>query len=176
MAKKIISVAALLFFLWFDICCTIHNTKWITVDQAKGKNDKVLFVIKKTGEIFEFPKKAEGAILGNEVVGEHFLRNQVINVSDIKQRQANDQNQIVLITTNDGRVISVENAREIGGKIYQMVKGSIPLSEIEKLFVKKVSNATTISSFFIVASIVASVVVIFVYYFLWGPWGPPGWH
>ncbi len=145
MAKKIISCVVLLFFLWFDICCTIHGTKWITVDQAKGKNEPILAVVKKTGERFDFLKEKPGEILNEDVIGEHFMTNKdIIDVADIKKKEIDTQNQSMVITKYDGKVISLANVREIGGKIYRMVEGSIPLSEIKILRVKGVDVGVSI--------------------------------
>ncbi len=141
MRRKIISYAVLLFFLWFDIGCTIYSTKLITPDQAQSKNEQILLVLKKTGEEFEFPKEAPGTILGNEVVGEHFQANKGIDIADSKQIRIIDQkNRTMLITMNDGKVVNVENARAIGGQFYQMIKDSIPFSEIRMLQVKEIQS------------------------------------
>jgi len=73
MIKKIISLFSLTAFVVFTFSCyaTKRETiKTITSWQEKGKDVKIVTVLKKSGERIEFPKDEPGKIVGDQIVGD----------------------------------------------------------------------------------------------------------
>ena len=143
MAKKIISLTALLFFLWFDICCTIYAAKMITPEQAIGKDDKVLAVTIKTGERLEYSGEMPGKLEGDKIIGFYIMPTDVVaDVTGFKTINFDKRTQTTTIKTFYDVVTVFPNMLEMKGKIYKILGSSMPLSEINKLIVKRLDNAT----------------------------------
>jgi hypothetical protein len=145
MARKITGCFTLLFFIWFEIACVIYEKNKITVEQAVGSNTEVLAVAKKSGEYFEFPKHAPGRIVGDSVVSPYLKSDFVIDLADVekKEMEINGRDQTTTITTKDGKTIKLKLAYEKDGKIYGQTMTSIPLSQVEMLWVRKVNGPLT---------------------------------
>jgi len=73
MSKKIISLFTLTAFIAFTFSCYSiqkKTIKTITSWKEKGKEVKIVAVLKKSGERIEFPEGEPGKIVGDKIVGE----------------------------------------------------------------------------------------------------------
>jgi hypothetical protein len=73
MSKKIISLFTLTAFVVFTFSCYSiqkKTIKTITSWKEKGKEVKIVAVLKKSGERIEFPEGEPGKIVGEKIVGE----------------------------------------------------------------------------------------------------------
>ena len=145
MFKKIICLVTFTAFSLFTFSCTIYSTKIekteIIPDQ---KAEKVLIysVLKKSGEKIQFLKEHPGKIYKNNIIGtaEKEIELKKSNIDEIYY----DKNKI---RTTDGKVYNIQEIiLETKEKIVFKATNvfvSIPISEIEMVWVKRVDQTLT---------------------------------
>lgn len=155
MRKKIISLFTIVAFIIFSqSCLRVYTTKKDRVTKAaswRGKKVKILGVMKTSGEYIEFPKKRSGKIENSSIIG--FIKKEVkIDRVDIKEIRRNIRGQIYEIITKEGKtypepgaIIDADCFLEADNKIiftfFESI--SIPLSEVELAWVKRVDPSLT---------------------------------
>jgi hypothetical protein len=154
MAKKIVSLLTIVAFLVFIHACTVYSTKEFGPDVAAQKTDpdvRVTKVMKTSAEIIEFGKDT-GRIKNNVVVGISIM-NGTMDVSreDIQQIIRGDHKEIKSITTKDGKFYSpIFTYREMPDKIalkaYKIEHVSVPLSDLEMVWLKERNPAASVST------------------------------
>jgi hypothetical protein len=162
MHKKTITYFTLIAFIFFTIsCCTVYTTKKKRADEAvglEGKKVQILAVLTTSGEHIEFPKHQPGRISGANIVGSAEMAQAAeeleLDKSDI-QSIKRIEDAITEILTKDGKTYRIipETVKEEKDKVtfsyftYGPSKSiSIPLSEVELVWVKSVDPGLTFLS------------------------------
>lgn len=150
MGKRLVSLFTIVAFIIFSISCLgIYTTKKDRITKAaswRGKKVKILAVMKTSGEYIEFPREQPGKILGDKIVAGLEKENIEIDRADLKEVIRNEKRKIWEITTKDGKVYFADSYRSLGDKIVARVHKlsfSIPLSEVEMAWVKRVDPILT---------------------------------
>jgi hypothetical protein len=146
MNKKTVSIFTLVAFLLFLQSCTIYSTKQISPEVAamkrgkkRGKQNKVLRVMKTSGEVIQFSEKNPGYVQDDVIIGPTPETETIIlKREDIKRIQIKEKE--VIITTKDDKIYIIPNDKYREGNLaveaYKSV--SIPLSEVQLVWIKEV--------------------------------------
>ncbi len=156
MKRRIVAVAAILFLVISDISCLIYSTRRVLPDQValrKVSRREVLAVMKKSKEFVEFSANQRGRISRGQVTGltrKKVMREIEIPGSKVARIEETGEDSREIITT-DGkryallRVLEKENryVAEMDTPDYLEVPVSIPLSEVEMLWIRGVDPLKT---------------------------------
>ena len=156
MRKRCAVVVAILLLAISDISCLIYSVKKVPSEQAalhKVSRREVLAVMKKSKEYVEFSANQRGRIFRGQITGlarQKVKREIEIPRSKVVRIEKTDENAEEVITT-DGkryrlvRVLEGENryVAEMNTPDYLEVPVSIPLSEVEMLWIRGVDPLKT---------------------------------
>jgi hypothetical protein len=169
MRNKIVSLFTLVAFIIFTFSCYIYTTKKERGETVYTKGGKVLVlaVMKTSGEYIEFPKDLPGQIDRDTIVGTTTsLKELEIEPNLVERIKKDQEGKIIEITTKDGTTYRDMTIREEENKFicsfYEYGKISIPLSEVQLAWVKRVDPALTFLTVMggISAGILALAVII----------------
>jgi hypothetical protein len=155
MSRKIISLFTSLAFIVFSVSCHAWKTKEIrTAADWQGKEAKILWVIKTSGEYIEFSEDNPGRIYGDKIAGTAVVLSKEVEITrdniNIKRLKINNKKGMISeITYKDGKIYKVvpgeadltgkEEGRIIIFFTYETSESVIiPLSEVKSLKVKNI--------------------------------------
>jgi hypothetical protein len=151
MSKNFIAIFTLTIFIVFNLSCTVHTTKKKLGYEVAAKREedvKILGLVKTSGERIEFPKDRPARIHDGTIWGELGPEQQVIiNHAEIERINRDEKGNILEILTTDGKFYRVISELEMIEQYkftfagYELI--SIPLSEVEMVWVKKVDPVGT---------------------------------
>lgn len=151
MTKQFVSVVTLVAFIIFSISsCRVYSTREERSTKAAswgGKRVQILAVLTTSGEKIEFPDgyPARLSPLKDAIHGIRIGFTLTIDRANIKLIEYNKKTKTHHITTKDGKSY-YGILREFAGDkmvIYEFENISIPLSEVELAWIKKVNPATS---------------------------------
>ena len=143
MSKKNVSLFTLIAFIVFSLSCyTIREKKVKTVSDWEGKEVTIMGVQKTSGEYIEFQKDSPGRIYKDTIIGKAKKKFEIAR-ANVKKTGIDTEGEIAEITTKDGKVYPIISSKITEDKIileaYESI--SIPLSEVELVWVKKAGPA-----------------------------------
>lgn len=149
MTKKITALATLFAFLVFSCSCLIRTTKKEPPEAVYGKEVKIMGLMKTSGEYIEFSKESPGLVYGDRVLGRMVGLGEItIPLAQIRTINRTSDGRIESIETTDGttytspRVLKEDREQIVMGLGFVSV--SIPLKEIELVWVKKIDPGLTL--------------------------------
>lgn len=165
MSKKLLSLFTLVSFITFTLSCAIHTTKKERVDRVaswEGKKVQILGVLTTSGEKFEFPKKNPAGIYKDKIVHETIKGETIVlDREDIEKTAYDETGDINQITTKDGKTYAVATAKREKDKVIIETYGTISLSEVELLWVRKVDPVSSfLASVGAAAAVLGGIMVI----------------
>jgi hypothetical protein len=170
MVKKMVAVFTLFsFVLVSSSCFKAYETKPETVDQNKAMRSvgEVTAIQTKSGKTIEFPVGGGPVVKDDALVGQA-SQEFTLDPADIKTEYRDAQGKSQAVTTKDGRTYRVVRAGQPGeGPVVRgMVPVSVPLSEIQLIWVKRVDkgktflyNALAIGGILVVTGVVAAILI-----------------
>ncbi len=146
MKRQVLGLITLIAFVAFDWACVVHSVKKMPLSSVREENAAILGVMKKSGEYLQFAKSYPGRIVGSAIVVPPPDSNQIL-LSTVKSFKSTPAGVVYEVETRNGRIFSNITARIEGRKIivtdYGPAVSSIPLSEVEMVWVEKVNAAGT---------------------------------
>lgn len=155
MSKKIVTLFTMAAFMVFSLSC--YSTRAITINikseaDLEGKELKIVKVQTFSGENIIFPKGKPGWIYAGTIVGSYVDKEYSLKKAQLKKIDRDKNGKITHITTEDERSFYVIAAREEGDRIIFRASdfSHIPLSEVNKIWVKKFNLLMTIGLIWLV--------------------------
>ena len=166
MLKKTCTFITILAFIFFDWACVVHSVSNDSVSSVIRRhsqileNIQILGVVKKTGEYIQFPEEKPATIIGDLISGQSG-GNRGIPLSVLRSFKKNKDGVVSELTTLDGMSMTNIQGRLVGGKIVVPSPGSfpvsIPVSEVEMVWVRRVNFAGT---FLATISVIAGPILV----------------
>lgn len=168
MFKRAVSLSTLAAFLVFTFSCTIHKTVATspgTLFQSGAKDFEIRAVLTKSGERIEFPEGRYGHVSGDKIVS--FEAGTIaleISESDVQKMSLDAKGRVSEITTKDGKTYHPLSSERKGEKIsiVYRIPISIPISDVDMVWVQKIDGGLTFLTYIGGAVIVLGVVAVIV--------------
>ncbi len=171
MTRKLVALAALASFFFFEMSCIPFpagkgstSRKVMSPDALgpKASEAKIAHVVLKSGQNIAFSPKIPGRVApgGGAVVG---LANQTREFAeaDIKRVFKNEAGEILKIETQDGSTYEIISVKESDGRTFYSAHGpiTIPFADIQQVWVMKKRSAGTTALAIGMACVVGAMVL-----------------
>jgi len=186
MFKKIMCLVTSVAFFIFSLSCNKYTTKVKSAEKTAGwkkEKIKVIRILKTSGEKIEFSNGNTGKIVNDSLIINMKKEIEILraNIANIKR---NNKGKIYEVRTKDSKkyqVIDTVPGTDTKRIILVNEKISIPLSEVELIWVKRVNPGYVL----VAAIVVIAIGKFFIYLFskfsypgicMEGSWDLPEWH
>ena len=150
------------------VSCMVHKInqeKLGAIERWRNSGATIYAVQKTSGEHIEFSKKRPAHIKEDHVVGS-VLEETLIERSKLKGVTVDSKGKLLEITPQDGKTYQVVYGKIEGDKVRYVTNSSpmhtvsIPLSEIELVWVKRINTIATLTTNLVIVSAVALLGVV----------------